>query len=251
MQIEIKQVDRPAPPCATAANVQRTWPEEGNSRIPFWVYSDPEVYRLEKERIFLGPNWSYVALECEIPNAGDYVAVTIGRQPMLMVRAADRAIHVLHNRCANRGVQVIGNLQGNTGAAFVCSAVLALPDGTVRATEGRMPGRLAREPRGGNGFGYDPVLVVEGDTRSAAELSPEEKKSIEAKLTDNLEAYDLYLREKRLISTATASPWLPDTGPRWLSRPRARRTARLPVAAPGPRAPPTAPRRRRIDPPPW
>lgn len=63
-------------------------------------------------------------------------------------------------------------------AAFVCSAVLALPDGTVRATEGRMPGMLAREPRGGNGFGYDPILVVEGDTRHAAELSPEEKNAI-------------------------------------------------------------------------
>jgi XTP/dITP diphosphohydrolase len=64
------------------------------------------------------------------------------------------------------------------GAAFVCSAVLALPDGTVRATEGRMPGRIAREPRGTNGFGYDPVLVVEGGTRHSAELAPEEKNAI-------------------------------------------------------------------------
>ena len=63
-------------------------------------------------------------------------------------------------------------------AAFVCAAVLALPDGTVRATEGRMPGRLAREAKGTNGFGYDPVLVVEGGMRHAAELSPEEKNAI-------------------------------------------------------------------------
>ena len=63
-------------------------------------------------------------------------------------------------------------------AAFVCAAVLALPDGTVRATEGRFPGRLAREPRGENGFGYDPILGVEGDTRHAAELSPEEKNAV-------------------------------------------------------------------------
>ena len=62
-------------------------------------------------------------------------------------------------------------------AAFVCAAVLALPDGTLRATEGRMAGSLAREPRGANGFGYDPVLVVEGG-RHAAELSPEEKNAI-------------------------------------------------------------------------
>jgi XTP/dITP diphosphohydrolase len=64
------------------------------------------------------------------------------------------------------------------GAAFVCAAVLALPDGTVRATEGRMPGTLAREPRGVNGFGYDPILIVEGDTRHSAELTPGEKNAI-------------------------------------------------------------------------
>lgn len=64
------------------------------------------------------------------------------------------------------------------GAAFVCAAVLALPDGTLRAAEGRMAGSLARQPRGSNGFGYDPILVVEGDTRHAAELSPQEKNAI-------------------------------------------------------------------------
>lgn len=64
------------------------------------------------------------------------------------------------------------------GAAFMCAAVLATPDGEVRTTEGRMPGRLAREPKGTNGFGYDPILVVEGGTRHSAELSPEEKNAI-------------------------------------------------------------------------
>jgi len=64
------------------------------------------------------------------------------------------------------------------GAAFVCAAVLAMPSGEVRATEGRMPGRLAREPKGTSGFGYDPILVVEGDSRHAAELSPHEKNAI-------------------------------------------------------------------------
>jgi XTP/dITP diphosphohydrolase len=63
-------------------------------------------------------------------------------------------------------------------AAFVCAAVLALPDGTVVVREGRMPGKLAREPRGDNGFGYDPVLVVDGDSRTGAELSPAEKNAI-------------------------------------------------------------------------
>jgi len=62
-------------------------------------------------------------------------------------------------------------------AAFVCAAALALPDGTVVVREGRMPGRLARAPRGDNGFGYDPILLVD-DSRTAAELSPEAKNAI-------------------------------------------------------------------------
>ena len=63
-------------------------------------------------------------------------------------------------------------------AAFVCAAVLALPDGTVLVREGRMPGSLARVPRGTNGFGYDPILLVEGDSRTSAELTFEEKNAI-------------------------------------------------------------------------
>jgi XTP/dITP diphosphohydrolase len=63
-------------------------------------------------------------------------------------------------------------------AAFVCAAVLALPDGTVVVREGRMPGSLTREPRGDNGFGYDPILLVEGDSRTSAELTFEEKNAI-------------------------------------------------------------------------
>jgi len=63
-------------------------------------------------------------------------------------------------------------------AAFVCVAALAMPNGTVVLRQGRMPGTLAREPRGDNGFGYDPILVVDGDSRTAAELSFEEKNAI-------------------------------------------------------------------------
>jgi len=63
-------------------------------------------------------------------------------------------------------------------AAFVCAAALAMPGGSVVVREGRMPGTLAREPRGSNGFGYDPILVVDGDSRTAAELSTQEKNAI-------------------------------------------------------------------------
>jgi XTP/dITP diphosphohydrolase len=63
-------------------------------------------------------------------------------------------------------------------AHFACAAALALPDGTEKVWFGQMPGRLIREPRGTNGFGYDPILVPDGDTRTSAELSPDEKNAI-------------------------------------------------------------------------
>ena len=41
-----------------------------------------------------------------------------------------------------------------------------------------MPGRLIREPRGDNGFGYDPIFVPDGHDRTSAELPSEEKDAI-------------------------------------------------------------------------
>jgi XTP/dITP diphosphohydrolase len=64
------------------------------------------------------------------------------------------------------------------GAAFVCAAVLALPDGTVAGVEGRVEGSLVAEPRGSNGFGYDPVFVPHGESRTMAEHSDAEKNAI-------------------------------------------------------------------------
>ena len=64
------------------------------------------------------------------------------------------------------------------GAGFVCAAAIALPDGRTHVEEGHFRGTLTREPRGSNGFGYDPILLVDGDTRTSAELSPAEKNAV-------------------------------------------------------------------------
>ncbi|GHE40488.1 non-canonical purine NTP pyrophosphatase [Streptomyces vinaceus] len=64
------------------------------------------------------------------------------------------------------------------GAHFACAAALALPDGTERVVEGRLLGTLRHTPAGTGGFGYDPILQVEGDTRTCAELTPAEKNAI-------------------------------------------------------------------------
>jgi XTP/dITP diphosphohydrolase len=76
---------------------------------------------------------------------------------------------------------VLGQLSdiGNRGAAFVCVAALALPDGVTEwTTTGLLTGRLARAPRGTNGFGYDPIFVPDGMETTTAELSPPDKDAI-------------------------------------------------------------------------
>ena len=57
-------------------------------------------------------------------------------------------------------------------AAFVCAAVLALPDGTVESPRAGSTGTLAREPRGDNGFGYDPIFVPRTATRAPWRSTP-------------------------------------------------------------------------------
>ncbi|RMB75261.1 RdgB/HAM1 family non-canonical purine NTP pyrophosphatase [Rhodococcus sp. SBT000017] len=61
------------------------------------------------------------------------------------------------------------------GAAFVSACALVIPGGTDTVVRGEWRGVVGREPQGENGFGYDPIFVPEGDGRSAAQLSPEEK----------------------------------------------------------------------------
>ena len=63
-------------------------------------------------------------------------------------------------------------------AAFECVAALVLPDGREWTVHGEMRGRLVRSPRGTGGFGYDPIFVADGQTRTNAELSPAEKDAI-------------------------------------------------------------------------
>ena len=77
---------------------------------------------------------------------------------------------------------LLGQLQDvpdeRRGAAFVCAAAYALPDGREGVVRGELRGTLTRAPRGTGGFGYDPLLVPDGDTRTTAELAPADKDAI-------------------------------------------------------------------------
>jgi len=83
------------------------------------VYIDPEVFALEMEHLFAN-TWVYVGHASQIPKPGDYLTSDIGRQPVLVSRHSDGAIHVLYNRCPHKGVKVASEACGNTGKFFRC-----------------------------------------------------------------------------------------------------------------------------------
>jgi XTP/dITP diphosphohydrolase len=64
------------------------------------------------------------------------------------------------------------------GAHFACAGALVLPGGREHVSEGTVYGRLIREERGSNGFGYDPIFVPDSSELTTAEMSPAAKDAI-------------------------------------------------------------------------
>ena len=63
-------------------------------------------------------------------------------------------------------------------AAFICAAAAALPGRVIAEATGRLEGQIVPEPRGQEGFGYDPVFLVDSTWKTLAEFSTEEKNRI-------------------------------------------------------------------------
>jgi len=96
------------------------WPKEGNSRIPYRVFSDPDIYRAELERLFLGGTWQYLVMANELPNPGDYKTTFLGETPIIVTRGEDGGLHAMVNRCAHRGNLVCLKRQGHTDDGLTC-----------------------------------------------------------------------------------------------------------------------------------
>jgi salicylate 5-hydroxylase large subunit len=90
--------------------------------IPVSIYTDPGIYQRELDTFFYGAHWSYVGLEVEVPNVGDFKTTFIGERGVVMTRDASGAIHVLENRCKHKGVRLLQAPFGNVGLAkrLVC-----------------------------------------------------------------------------------------------------------------------------------
>ncbi len=89
------------------------WGNEGSSRIPFWAYTDDAIYKKELDRLFYKNHWSYIGLEAEVPNPGDFKRTVIGERSVVMTRDMDGELNVVENVCAHRGMQFCRERHGN------------------------------------------------------------------------------------------------------------------------------------------
>ncbi len=87
----------------TVAAAARQWPADGLKRVPYWVYSDRDLYEAEQERIFHGPTWNFLCLEAELPGPNTYRRSNLGEMSVVVARDKDGAIRAFENRCAHRG----------------------------------------------------------------------------------------------------------------------------------------------------
>ena len=119
-------------------------------RVHRRVYTDPEIFALEMERIF-GRAWILVGHDSQVPQPGDWIRTSMGLRDVVMIRGADETIRVLHNRCPHRGMTVCVPAKGG-GRRLVCPY-----HGWAFDTAGKLLG--VPQP-GGYGDGFDA-----GDTR--------------------------------------------------------------------------------------
>jgi anthranilate 1,2-dioxygenase large subunit/terephthalate 1,2-dioxygenase oxygenase component alpha subunit len=103
----------------TAASIDRHWPAEGLTRVPYWLYSDHHIYEQEQARIFQGPVWSFLCLEAELPSPNSYRRASLGAMPVVLTRDKDGALHGFENRCAHRGSLLVLNESG-AASDIVC-----------------------------------------------------------------------------------------------------------------------------------
>jgi anthranilate 1,2-dioxygenase large subunit len=89
------------------------WPALDYSRVPYRLYHEPGIYTREQERIFHGPVWNYLGLDCEIPEPGDFRATRVGETPVIVNRDKSGQVRAFVNRCAHRGALVRRELSGN------------------------------------------------------------------------------------------------------------------------------------------
>jgi anthranilate 1,2-dioxygenase large subunit len=94
------------------------WPES-LTRVPYWIFQREDVYAAEQNKLFQGPYWSYLCLEAEVPEPGDYRTTFVGGTPVIVSRDLDGELYAFENRCAHRGALLALDKQGKA-KDFTC-----------------------------------------------------------------------------------------------------------------------------------
>jgi phthalate 3,4-dioxygenase subunit alpha len=150
--------------------------------LPASLYSDPEIFELEKRRVF-GKAWVFLGHESEIPEPGDYVVRRIVEDSFIVSRDEGGVVRVLFNMCLHRGMQVCRSELGNA-SHFRCP---------YHAWTYKNTGQLVGVPFHKDAFGGD-----EGLDRKSARLLPAPRTAIHAglifaSLDSGAPALDTYL----------------------------------------------------------
>jgi len=99
---------------AKIAAMTNAWPKSNEGLIvPYDVFTDKHYYDIEQEAIFRGDAWSFVGLDAELPDNGDFKTTYIGDTPVLITRDNTGTINVMQNRCAHRGALICRERRGN------------------------------------------------------------------------------------------------------------------------------------------
>ncbi len=92
--------------------------DEGGFYVDRRVFSDPEIFKLEMNRIFTRV-WVFLGHESQIKKPGDFITTWIGQTPVILNRKSSGEIGALVNSCAHRGAMVTRAGKGNS-AVFAC-----------------------------------------------------------------------------------------------------------------------------------
>jgi p-cumate 2,3-dioxygenase subunit alpha len=90
----------------------------GRFRVDRRVFTDADVFALERERIF-GRCWLYLAHTSEVPASGSFISREVGGKPILLTRDREGVLRAFYNSCAHRGTMICRERSGKT-PTFVC-----------------------------------------------------------------------------------------------------------------------------------
>ena len=158
---------------ALSAPSLREWPNHGSARVPNWVYTDPQIFARELDRIFSASDWLYVCLEAEIPNPGDFK-----RSPAWHARGDRRPRHGRRNQCPGQPLRASQHAGLHCQPRHREGVRLSLPPVDLRPRRQpdrrAVPSRLSRPGRHARRFppGGTRAATPRGRRRATAWCSP-------------------------------------------------------------------------------